>query len=506
MQDDWKLTPRLTLNLGARYDYESIPAPFAALNNTASAPQTAGHPSDKNNISPRVGFAWDPYGAGKTVVRGGFGMYYGRVPNVLLLSALTTTGSTAGAFNISYNNASGPKFQQQASAASATLGGNIVYLDPHMQNPYTMQADMNVQQDLGRNNVLSIAYLGSFGRELPNFININQNPNAFYNETYTVQPNASTGTCVLFACGTQLTNRVYAGRQYSAGTAPTLNSIAPNATYGAVTELTSNINSSYNALSFDVTNRSLRWATFDANYTWSHALDFSQGSFTGTSVNNWLDPFGNQRANYGNSTYDVRQRVVGWAIFNLPGIAKQHTALAYAANGWSIKPLIQAQSGLPYSATVSGTTPNFCTDNTAFNKSGTPFCASTQAPTTATNTGLLGTGVSYLPQVGRNTFNNPRVVNVDVRLQKDFRVKEGINFQLFIESFNLANHQNQTGVNAQAFTIASPAPSTAAAPTAGTANGFANLTSTTNFGTVSNTNSNYAYSPRQFQIAGRLTF
>ena len=510
VQDDWKIAPRLTLNLGARYDYESIPAPFAALANP-TAPQTTGHPSDKNNISPRVGFAWDPYGQGKTVLRGGFGMYYGRIANAVLLTALTQTGSTNGAFNVSYTNSTGPQFRQQSSGASASLGGNVVYLDPHFQNPVTYQADLTVQQDLGRRNVFSLAYIGSFGRELPNFVNVNQNPNAFYNETYTVQPSAN-GTCIgPLACGTQLQTRVYAGRQYGTGTAPALTSIAQNPTYGAVTQLVSNVNSSYNGLSFDITNRTYHWVTFDANYTWAHALDFSQGSYTGTSVNAWLDPFGNQRLNYGNSSFDIRQRAVGWAIFNIPGVANEHSALSYATNGWSIKPLIQAQSGLPYSATVGGTTPNFCTDNTQYNKSGTPYCASTatiasDAPTTATNTGLLGTGVTYVPQIGRNTFRYPRVVNVDVRLQKDFRVREGVLFQLFIESFNLANHQNVTGVNGGAYTISSPSASSAANPTAGSQNGFANLVSTTNFGTVSNTNSNYAFSPRQFQIAGRITF
>ena len=509
VQDDWKIAPRLTLNLGARYDYEAIPSPFASLANP-TVPQTTGHPSDKNNIAPRVGFAWDPYGQGKTVLRGGFGMYYGRIANGVLLSALTQTGSTNGAFNVNYTSstANAPTFRGQVSSATGSLGGNVVYIDNHFQNPATYQADLTVQQDMGRHNVLSLAYIGSLGRELPNFININQNPNAFYNETYTVAANAN-GQCPFLACGTQFQERVYAGRQYGTGAAPTLSSIAPNPTYGAITQLVSNVNSSYHGLSLDVTNRTYKWATFDASYTWAHALDFSQGSYTGTSTNSWLDPFGNQRLNYGNSSFDVRQRVVGWAIFNIPGLQNEHSALSYVTNGWSLKPLIQAQSGLPYSATVSGTTPNFCTDNTALNKSGTPFCASTAAvasyaPNTATNTGLLGTSVTYIPQIGRNTFRYPRVVNIDARLQKDFRIREGINFQLYIESFNLANHQNVTGVNGGAFTIASPAVSTATV--AGGLNGFANLTSTTNFGTTSNTNSTYAFSSRQFQIAGRITF
>ena len=79
-QDDWKIRPTLTLNLGVRYDYVSLPQAFASVANPA-LPQTANRPSDKNNIAPRIGFAWDPFGAGKTVLRGGFGMYYGRIPN-----------------------------------------------------------------------------------------------------------------------------------------------------------------------------------------------------------------------------------------------------------------------------------------------------------------------------------------------------------------------------------------------------------------------------------------
>ena len=480
VQDDWKIAPRLTLNLGARYDYESVPSPFAALANPL-APQTTGHPNDRNNIAPRVGFAWDPYGAGKTVLRGGFGMYYGRIPNGVLLNVLTNTGSLNGALpNVTFQNTApgAPLFRNLAAAGTQTP--NVQYFSDHFQNPSTYQADLTVQQDLGRNNVFSLAYLGSWGRELPNFININQDPTRAYTETYTVQPNAN-GTCNLFACGTQLQGRVYAQRQYVGTTAT---SIAPNTRYAAITQAISNVNSSYHALSFDVTNRSFKWASFDANYTWAHALDFSQTSYSsGGSTNAWIDPFGNQRLNYGNSTFDIRQRVVGWAIFNLPGISKGKSALAYLTNGWSFKPLIQAQSGLPYSATVSGTTPSQCTTNGCL------------APNSATSTGLLGTGVTYIPQIGRNTFRFPRVVNVDARLQKDFRVREGDALSIYIEGFNIANHQNVTGVNATAFTSIT---------TTGT--GTANLTSSTNLGTVSNTNSNYAYSPRQFQVAARFTF
>ncbi len=83
VQDDWKLTPRLTVNLGARYDYESFPQPYANLTGTAgnTLPQTTQRPSDKNNFAPRVGFAYDPFGLGKTVLRGGLRhMYHGPHP------------------------------------------------------------------------------------------------------------------------------------------------------------------------------------------------------------------------------------------------------------------------------------------------------------------------------------------------------------------------------------------------------------------------------------------
>jgi hypothetical protein len=487
VQDDWKLTPTFTLNLGARYDYEMLPAPYANLTTIA---QTTNAPSDKNNISPRVGFAWDPYGLGKTVVRGGYGIYYGRIPNSVLLNVLQNTGSAASQTTVTFTpgTAGQPTIRNQVASAGAAPA-SIFYFDKHFQNPYTEQVDFAVQQDLGFHTVLSTQYLGAFGRELPNYINTNIDPANAYNITYNVVANAA-GSCGPVQCG-PITTKVYGGRRQTTAAGALSNvfngtPVTPNTQFAGITDVISNINSSYHALAVDVTNRTYRWATFDVNYTWAHAQDFSQLQTTGTVTNNWIDPFGNQRANYGNAALDTRHRVVGWAIFNVPGVAS-HGVASYFANGWSIKPLIQAQSGLPYSATVSGSTPQQCN------------IVGCLAPSSATSTGLQGTSVTYLPTLGRNTFKYPRDINIDTRVQKDFRLHESYTLQIIAEAFNLANHQNVTTINSGAYTLASTNGTGTNQPTA-------TLTPVTSFGTVSATNSTYAFAPRQFQFALRLQF
>ncbi|MFC6645704.1 TonB-dependent receptor domain-containing protein [Granulicella cerasi] len=480
VQDDWKVSSNLTLNLGVRYDYEMLPSPYKALQ---TASQTASFPSDKNNVSARLGFAWDPFSQGKTVVRGGFGMYYGRIPNAVIMNAYITTGSTAGqSAYTTYNssavtNSSGtanlrfPQVLTAAPAASASAP-SIQYLDSHMQNPYTEQFDLQLQQDLGKHNVLSISYIGALGRELPNYLNLNLNPSNYYNTTYTVNCGTGVTTCNGVASGTTFTNRVYSNR--SVGNV--YNTVNPS--FNAITDVISNANSAYHGMSVDITNRSWKFITFDANYTWAHALDYNVAQFTGAGTNNWIDPYANGRSNYGNSSLNIRHRVVGWANINLPGISHQNY-LSYLTNGWSVKPLVQMQSGLPYSYGVSGTPQNQCAATTCL----APY-----------SSGVGGTGVtSYIPYFGRNTLYAPRAIVVDARVQKDFRLREGMSLQLLAEGFNLANHQNVTGINTTAFTFNS---------------GTNTLAPNTNFGTpsTSGVNSNYAYQVRQVQLGARVTF
>jgi hypothetical protein len=413
------------------------------------------------------------------VVRGGFGFYYGRIINANLLNAYSTTGGANGQLQVTAYNGTNVgtsaapayvKFPQTLNSRPAGGLLGVLYLDKNLQNPYTEQFDLTVQQDLGKSNVLSVSYIGSLGRELPNYLNLNLDPTKSYTATYTLKENPSApGNCLVALCGTTFTQRVY-----SASGASGSNTLNP--AYNQITPIISNANSNYHALSVDITNRQWKFVTFDANYTWAHALDYGVASFASVSPgNNWLDPF-NARANYGNSAVNVRQRAVGWAIVNIPGL-KGHSGLTYLTNGWSIKPLVQIQSGLPYSVAVSSGSP-------AADASGLkPY-----------SSGVAGTGVSsYIPFFGRNQLYAPRNIVVDTRLQKDFRIREGMTFQVLAEGFNLANHRNITGVNTGAFSLAGANVLTATFGTFG-------LPST------SGVNGNYAYQVRQFQFGGRIMF
>jgi outer membrane receptor protein involved in Fe transport len=199
VQDDWKVTPTLTVNLGLRYDYESFPGPFARPS-TRPVPQEANHPSDKNNFAPRVGFAWDPFALARQWCRWRFGFYYGHLGVAGLLNAYATSGGANGQVQLTAYNGTNVgttaspafiKFPQTLNSRPAGGLLSVNYLDKNLQNPYAEQFDLAIQQDLGRRNVLSVSYIGSLGRELPNYLNLNLDPTKSYLATYTLAANAA---------------------------------------------------------------------------------------------------------------------------------------------------------------------------------------------------------------------------------------------------------------------------------------------------------------------------
>ena len=230
----------------------------------------------------------------------------------------------------------------------------------------------------------------------------------------------------------------------------------------------------------EVVNRGFRYADFDANYTWSHALDHNQNQSTQASTNPPLDPTP-ACGTHGNSPYNVPNRFVGYAVFKYP---KAFSGLkSYLLDGWNLNPLVQLQNGLPYSLVTSSDFPSGASASSGWNGA--------------------GAGTAYVPNIGRNSFQFRRTAVFDLRAEKQILLHDRYNLQLLGECFNVFNHENYTSVNSVGYDFGSGTSATAAN---GTTTYTTPLTYAPSFGTYNNANSNYAYSPRQVQLALRLEF
>jgi hypothetical protein len=498
-QDNWKISPRLTLELGLRWDYEALPAPvdnLTAVNATSGAyfyayPGLTNNPSDKKNFGPRIGFSYDPTGRGKTVVRGGYGIYYGRITNGNLLNLRLNTGSANGQFTSTYKNSTvvGPQFPYIESATGVGAKPSSYFLAPNLRNPAVQEYDLMVQHSLGKGTYVQASYLGALGRELPNYLNVNLNPTP---NPAGLNVKGDMANVVITVSDASGKGPLPSGSTY---TVPTYTSYGNTALFGTnaanfqgITEEIGNINSNYNAAVIEVLNRSLHSIQFDANYTWSHALDFAQNANTTGATNNWYDPYSNPRANYGDSAYNVPNRFVAYVLYNFPNVPTTKW-VKYLTNDWSLNDSFQMQNGLPYTVAVS-----------------------TYVGAAIGSYWNGASGSTMIPSIGINTMRYPRRMVDDVRFQKEIPFGKGRNLQLMCNMFNVANHQNVTSINNTAY-ILSGGSSTPTTTTGGvTSNNPAYLQGTATFqsatyGQVTNTNSQgFLYTPREIEFTARINF
>lgn len=470
VNDEWRVHPRLTVTAGVRYEYERVPRPFYI---NPQLPQTANYPDDRNNVGPRAGIAWDIFGNGRTVIRTGAGVFYGRIVNGTLFSALTATGTNQTQRTYRYSSSIEPGAPQFpgiffSAPTGASVGSlpSAYYFGEHYQAPESLQANFTVEQNVGWNTILSLTYLTSLGRELPNFIDTNIDNATVGQLNYTIDiPGPALGRKSPLPQGATYTTPLYT-------------SVRPNFLYSNITELLSNVNSNYNAGVLSIRHRTSRGISLGMNYTFAHALDFNENEFLYKSPTNILEP-NNMALEYGNSNTDVRQRLVVHGAFWTTW--HKHGWLGRLVNDYGFDPVVAWQTGLPYTLGVGGSAPG-----------GAFF-------------GINGAGgPSRLNILQRNSYRFPSTQTTRLRVTRRVDLRDRAYLELMLETYNLTNTQNVTSVDTLGYTACStpltqgcPADSTAAHPY---------LEFNPTYGVTTNANSNAVYTPRQIQFAVRLKF
>jgi hypothetical protein len=448
-QDDWKISPKLTLNLGLRYDLD-LPE-IERVNKIASFDPTRGtikvaggfeyyidnnsptglssrpRPeigrrlwgTDTANFGPRLGLAWRPFGGTRTVIRGGFGTFY----NHQIVGNGLTPLSRNSPFRL--RQTSGP-FQatDRPDLANAFSGIPSVVapgIDPNFHTAYVNQWSFGIQRELAANLVLDISYLGSQGHRLPIQWNINQ---AF--------PGA----------GSIASRRLFPA-------------------YGNITGgyISSIGNSNFNGLNVRAERRMGKGLSFVSSYAWSKSIDDGVGiSAASDSSTAFAQDARNLRAERSVSDFDVTHRFVLSTVYDLPFGKTQNKRLQAIVGGWQLSGILTLQTGPPFtvlsgrdeSNTGGGSDrpiiigdwhipnpgPNRWFNTCTLLANGTQRnCLPGDTPAWQVNAGTFG-------NAGRNIVRSDGLKNFDLGLSRSFRFTERVSLQFRSEFFNLPNHAN----------------------------------------------------------------
>jgi hypothetical protein len=424
-QDDWKISSKLTLNFGLRYEYNipiydhrNLLSNFNPVTGGIDVAGTNGVPraiwdSNSADFAPRFGFAYQPLGSSRTVIRGGVGIYYNapalnnlnsgpQQSNAPFVSAQTFNASIASP--ISMNN---PFPTSNGGAGTLTLSS----IDRHLPDAMIAQWSFNVQQEVTKSMVFEVGYQGSKGTYLPLLYNINQPPPGL-------------------------------------GTVAQKQALRPYSQFGNITYLTADGNSNFNSLLLRLEHRYANRLSFLTSYMYAKSIDDTPGTpYNVTpSRGSAADPT-NFRRERGLSGFDIRQRLVFSPVYELPfGKGRQflnsNPVAGAILGGWSLSGILSMQSGRPFTALVSKDNANVLgnVDRPLVVGDGNAGPKTVQQWINVSAFTLAPAGT--FGNAGRNNLISAPWKNLDLVLSRSFQFKERYAAQLRFEAFNVANHPN----------------------------------------------------------------